>query len=353
MPQLLTGTQITEQLGINPFAQELFPIITRYFGEEADEAPDEIIDRGYVSTEERTEYGAVLETYLKDRARVVADGSFLPVITGGKHPQNNLASEVRKHGTSPRITGRVQLIVGAVGSGKSLFIRRFFKRLMPEELQKKTMWAFLNFNIELKSAVELRMAVAESFIQSFCELNGIDLADLAFIEKLFSHEMAAFDRGPAKLLKSANHQQYNQQRYFKLKALIEDKEKIVSAISRYYSGEKHIGLVVVFDNVDKRSRDVQLAIFEAAQWFKELTRALIIVNLRDTTFEAHRDEPPLDAFINAVNFYIRSPRFAAMIRSGWRSCCRIWSRESSADISNSRSNWARRSHTNPAAWVNF
>ena len=70
----------------------------------------------------------------------------------------------------------------------------------------------------------------------------------------------------------------------------------------------------MFDNVDKRSRDVQLAIFEAAQWFKELTRALVIVNLRDTTFEAHRDEPPLDAFINAVNFYIRSPRFAAMIR---------------------------------------
>ncbi len=48
----------------------------------------------------------------------------------------------------------MQLIVGAVGSGKSLFIRRFFKRLMPEELKKKTMWAFLNFNTELKSPEE-------------------------------------------------------------------------------------------------------------------------------------------------------------------------------------------------------
>lgn len=59
---------------------------------------------------------------------------------------------------------------------------------------------------------------------------------------------------------------------------------------------------------------MQLAIFEAAQWIKDLTRSLIIVNLRDTTFEAHRDEPPLDAFINAVNFYIKSPRFAAILR---------------------------------------
>jgi GTPase SAR1 family protein len=312
--QLLTGTQVTEQLGINPFAQELFPIITRYFGQEADEAPDDIIDRGYVSTEERSEYGAVLETYLKDRARVVADGSLQPSMTAGKHPQNNLASEMRKHGSSQRITGRVQLIVGAVGSGKSLFIRRFFKRLMPPELQKKTMWAFLNFNTELKSAEELRAAVCELFIKSFCELNNIDLEALDYQEKLFSHELAAFDRGPAKLLKTGNNQQYNQQRYFKLKELRENNETIVSAISRHYPGEKRFSLVVVFDNVDKRSRDVQLSIFEAAQWFKELTRALVIVNLRDTTFEAHRDEPPLDAFINAVNFYIRSPRFALMIK---------------------------------------
>jgi hypothetical protein len=167
--QLLTGTQVTEQLGINPFAQDLFPIITRYFGQEADEVPDEIIDRGYVSTEERSEYGAVLETYLKDRARIVADGTFQPIITTGKHESNNLTTEVRKYDQSKRITGRVQLIVGGVGSGKSLFIRRFFKRVLPPELKQKTMWAFLNFNTELKGAAELRRAVAESFIQSFCE----------------------------------------------------------------------------------------------------------------------------------------------------------------------------------------
>jgi len=312
----LPGNLVGDQLGINQFAQEVFPVITRYFGQEADEAPDDIIDRGYISTEERSEYGSVLETYLKDRARVMADGSFQPIMTGGKHPQNNLTSEVRKYGQVQRITGRVQLIVGAVGSGKTLFIRRFFKRMLPDDLRKKTIWAFLNFNTEVKDAQELRDTVLTQFLQSFRELNEIDLDDNDEIEKLFSHEIAAFERGPAKnLLKSGNDQQYHQQRYFRIKELTDDKEKVVGAISRHYAGERRIGLVVVFDNVDKRSRDVQLAIFEAAQWFKELTRALVIVNMRDTTFEAHRDEKPLDAFINAVNFYIRAPRFALMIRS--------------------------------------
>ncbi len=314
VPQLLTGTQVSEQLGINPFAQELFPIITRYFGQEANEAPDEIIDRGYVSTEERSEYGAVLETYLKDRARVTASATFQPIVTEGRNSTNNLSIEIRKHAQVQRLTGRVQLIVGAVGSGKSLFIRRFFKRVLPPELQQNTMWAFLNFNVELKGPHEVRQAVAESFIASFCELNDIDIDELETIEKMFSHELAAFDRGPAKLLKRSDEQRYNQQRYFEIKKLLDNKEAVASAISRHYSGEKRKSLVVVFDNVDKRSRDVQLSIFEAAQWFKDLTRAFVIVNLRDTTFEAHRDEPPLDAFINAVNFYIKAPRFATMIR---------------------------------------
>ena len=200
--------------------------------------------------------------------------------------------------------------------GKTLFIRRFFKRMLPDDLRKKTIWAFLNFNTEVKDAQELRDTVLTQFLRSFRELNEIDLDDNDEIEKLFSHEIAAFERGPAKnLLKSGNDQQYHQQRYFRIKELTDDKEKVVGAISRHYAGERRIGLVVVFDNVDKRSRDVQLAIFEAAQWFKELTRALVIVNMRDTTFEAHRDEKPLDAFINAVNFYIRAPRFALMIRS--------------------------------------
>jgi GTPase SAR1 family protein len=314
VPQFFTSTQVTEQLGINPFARDLFPIITRYFGQEADEAPDEIIDRGYVSTEERSEYGAVLEGYLKDRARFAADGTFQPIITTGKQETNNLTTEVRKHGLTNKNPGRVQLIVGAVGSGKSLFIRRFFKRMLPDDLKKKTMWAFINFNTELKSPAEIREAVAKGFISSFAELNNIDLDDIEVLNKLFYPEMAAFDRGPAKLLKNSDPQQYNHQRYFKMKELIEDKEKLVEAIARQYTGEKRFSLVVVFDNVDKRSRDVQLAIFEAAQWFKELTRALVIVNMRDTTFEAHREEPPLDAFINAINFYIKSPRFAAMLR---------------------------------------
>src|SRR5205823_4852392 len=85
----------------------------------------------------------------------------------------------------------------------------------------------------------------------------IDFDDLRQIEKLFAPEMAAFDRGPAKLLRTGSPQQYNQQKYFRLKELLDDKEKLVGAISRHFMGERCFRMVVVFDNVDIRTRSLR------------------------------------------------------------------------------------------------
>ena len=89
---------------------------------------------------------------------------------------------------------------------------------------------------------------------------------------------------------TALRQQSNQQRYVRLKEWREDNQKLLSGISRHCTGEKRISLVVMFDNVDKWSRDVQFGMVQGT------ARALVIVNLRDTAFEAHREEPPARRF---------------------------------------------------------
>jgi GTPase SAR1 family protein len=311
--QHMTGTQIAEQLGTNEFARPLIPIITRYFTSEPDETPDDIIDRAYVSTSERTEYDGVLESFLKDRARVAATSNLTPIVTG-KASAGDIGAELSRYRNNPKYYGRVQLVVGAVGAGKSLFIRRFYKRMLPKEVAESTMWAFINFNVQFPAGENLRNIIADRFIRSFEDTNGVELHTLEMAEKLFYPEMRRFDNGPAKQLLPNNKEQFDHQRYLHMRELMTHKEAMVRAISRHFISEKRKGIVVVFDNVDKRSRDLQLEIFEGAQWLKDATNALVIVNLRDTTFEAHRDEKPLDAFIHAVNFYITPLRFAAVIR---------------------------------------
>ena len=298
-------------------------MVTKYFGTEADEASDDIIDRGYVSSEERREYDAVLETYLKDRARIASDGRLEPITTSRSNAPG-ISRELSLFAQNPKYYGRVQLIVGGVGAGKSIFIRRFYRQLLPKNADQRTMWSFLNFNVAPPGTfnrpgapgdrLALREWIVDEFVKSFQETNHVNVTDVEIIEKIFAPEMRQFERGPAKILQKADEKEYAKQRYVQLKELTANRAKYIEGIARHFTGERGRGLVCVFDNADKRSRDEQLQIFDAAQWFKDVTRALVIVNIRDTTFAAHREEPPLDAFINAVNFYIRSPRFAAVIR---------------------------------------
>ena len=134
--------KLSMQLGVNEFADPLFPILTRYFGNEAEEATDEIIERAYISSDDVATYGSVLETYLKDRVRSIAGNQMQPIITS-RNSATGITAEIRKFAQNPSYFGRVQLIVGSVGAGKSTFIRRFYKRLLPDDVRKKTLWSFI------------------------------------------------------------------------------------------------------------------------------------------------------------------------------------------------------------------
>lgn len=221
---------------------------------------------------------------------------------------------MRRFSQDPVSNARVQLIIGSVGAGKSTFIRRFYRRLLTQEVADKTRWSFLNFNFFPPDFENLRTLIAEEFVKSFASINNIDIYEAQQIEKIFGAELRRYERGPAKALYEIDRAEYVRRRTSLLDQLTDDPTKLAECVARHFSGKSHLGLVVVFDNVDKRSRDQQLAIFEAAQWFKDLTKSLVLVNLRDSTFEAHREEPPLDAFVNAINFYIQPPRFAQVIR---------------------------------------
>lgn len=304
--------KLTELLGVNEFAQDLFPVLLRYFGNEAEEAIDEIIKHAFVSSKELKTYNSILETYLKDRVRLNAM-QVQPIVTD-QGAETGITSEIEKFADSPELYGRVQLIIGSVGAGKSIFIRRYADHLMPPELRERIKWVSIDFNQMPPGVEALQTWIADQFVSSFAKENNIDIYALDELQRIFSVELNRFERGPAKLIRDTQPGEYLRRKSELLTEWSADKTKLMEAVTRHYSGERGFGVVVVFDNVDRRSRDQQLAIFEAAQWLKGVTRSLVLVTLRDSTFEAHRDEPPLDAFVNAVNFYVRPPRFAKVIQ---------------------------------------
>lgn len=68
------------------------------------------------------------------------------------------------------------------------------------------------------------------------------------------------------------------------------------------------------DNVDRLDLKTQLDIFQLALWFMAQTKAFIILQMRDETYERFKFKPPLDTFRSGITFHISPPRFIDVVR---------------------------------------
>ena len=215
--------KMTRQLGVNEFAEPLFPVLTRYFDDSA-ETPDEVIDRAYVTSDELTRYEGILETYLKDRT-INIGGSQLKTIETSRTSANLLTGEIRNFSSKPTLFSRVQIVVGSVGSGKSTFIRRYYRHLMTSDVREKTVWAFIDFN-NSGSQDNINDYVAEQFFKSLEELNGYDFYEEEILDKILAPDMVRFERSN-KSLKNDNPAEFAAR-----KATEREKSWITRAVSQ-------------------------------------------------------------------------------------------------------------------------
>ena len=99
-----------------------------------------------------------------------------------------------------------------------------------------------------------------------------------------------------------------------LEAWRQDAFQLAPGIARYLQGDRGDILIAVFDNVDRRDAANQLSAFQMALWFMNLTRCLIILQMRDATFEAFKNEKPLDAYRTGQIFSVSPPRFIDVVK---------------------------------------
>src|SRR6266849_7014835 len=58
----------------------------------------------------------------------------------------------------------------------------------------------------------------------------------------------------------------------------------------------------------------QLDAFQLALWFMHKTRAFVILQMRDETYERFKNQPPLDTFRTGITFHITPPRFLDVVK---------------------------------------
>lgn len=316
-PFNLAGGQalINSKFALNDFAADLSPILRRYFSSTSNiETDKEIAERAYVSSAELTEYDRVLEALLKDRSASAHKDSIVVPIKTSKSEEIPLTKALHTFSDSRQVSGQLQIIQGGVGSGKSLFARRYKDLLEPEDLKKTNCWAFIDFNGSPPSLKDAENWLCEAFIESFAHENPqIDLYSYEVLKGIFSRKIQQ-KRAVYELFRESSIEKEQEARATDLQSWQNDLPAFSEGIANYVNGGIQHRLIVVMDNVDKMELQNQLDAFQLSLWFMQKTNAFVILQMRDETYERYKNKPPLDTFRSGIAFHISPPRFIDVVK---------------------------------------
>jgi hypothetical protein len=304
---------INSKKQLNSFAADLSPILRRYFSSRAQENIIEIIERAYVSSAELTEYDRVLESLLKDRLAPRRDTIMKPIRTT-KSDEKELTSVIKEYADSKETYGQLQIIQGGVGSGKSLFARRYRHLLIPQDIAARTYWAFVDFNNSPPSLDSAEDWLCRAFIDSFESENpGLHIYEMEVQKGIFSRKIQQ-RRSIYESLRGAGEAEELKARAADLKEWQDSPRIFAEGLATYVGRGRGENLIVVMDNVDKLDLQEQLKAFQLTLWFLNISKAFVIIQMRDETYERYKNRPPLDTYRSSIAFHIAPPRFIDVVK---------------------------------------
>lgn len=212
----------------------------------------------------------------------------------------------------------LMLIVGNVGSGKTTFTR-YFKHVylenMHTELASKCEWIFLNMNLAPFSKHEIYSWIKKSIIETIKnDYSSLDFDDIETIKEIFKDEIKRFEKGLGALI-SNNNNQYYKELFNLLNSKMNNEDTYLDALLKFIK-EKYSKIpIVVMDNCDKRNKEEQLLMFEVAQWLRTQFRSIVILPMRDVTYDRYKSEPPLDTVVRDLVFRIDPPDLLKVLQA--------------------------------------
>jgi Cdc6-like AAA superfamily ATPase len=214
-----------------------------------------------------------------------------------------------------KLQNQIMLLIGSVGAGKSTFVDYLSDVALPEEIREKTLWLRINLNEAPLSLDRAYDWITKAIVEEL-RLNapGVDFDDFAILEKIFRRQLNALKKGPLAIL-DPKSVEYRTRIADCLTQLQSDPQAMAKGIADFLCTGPDRLLVIVLDNCDKRSRDEQLTMFQISQWVQAEFRCLVVLPLRDVTFDLHRHDPPLDTALKQFVFRIEPPQFSEVLHA--------------------------------------
>jgi RNA recognition motif-containing protein len=268
-----------------------------------------IVEEAYIASMRQQRYVEPIDRLVRNA--VAPTAAKIKPLENSKEPREITAAlRDRK-----KLENQILLLIGSVGAGKSTFIDYLSLVALPTEIREKTLWVRINLN-EAPLSPELTYDwIAKAIVEELRLSNShVDFDDLAILEKIFRQELTMLKKGPLALLDPGSVE-YSVRIADRLSQLQSNIQAMAKGIASFLCSGPNLLLVIALDNCDKRTRDEQLMMFQVAQWVQAEFRCLVVLPLRDITYDLHRHDPPLDTALKQFVFRIEPPQFSDVLQA--------------------------------------
>ena len=298
-----------EEVGMNSFGATISADFSNIFNPLTLEDRNFIAKNGYISSKRR-------ERYVEPIDRVIRASTPVSETRSKTLEDTASPSEIVKVLRGPRqLEHQVMLIVGSAGAGKTSFIDHLRETALPSDIKKKTLWLHIDMNPAPISRAEIYDWLRGQIIEK-CKQSepSTDFDELDTLKVVHAVQILQYRKGTGRLYES-NKDVWNTKLGEHLETTLKDKHIVAQNHANYCSSNRGKLLIIVLDNCDKRLRDEQLLMFEAAQWIQREFKGLVVLPLREETYDNHHSEPPLDTALKDLVFRIEPPLFQKILHS--------------------------------------
>ena len=298
---LLGGKHIRNQQVKNTFGETISIQYRHLFNPTVESERIDIVENAYVKVQKHMAHVNPIDRLIRMKIR--------PSTQDTLDIENNITPNeiTKKLENAEDFNNHVLLLIGSVGSGKSTFTTFLKEVALSYKLKIQLEWVRLDLNEAPVNSLEIyKWLKKEICIQLSKSQPSIDEHSMEMIKKIFEDEVSDFNKLALEFF-SKDSALYKEKLFNHIQSITSDLDIKLNAYIRFFVHNSGKQLIIILDNCDKRNLEEQLLMFEVANWLKNNSKSIVFLPLRETTFDHHRHEKPLDTVVKDLIFRINPP----------------------------------------------